>query len=157
MVPRCKSLSPNRLKWKENGVSLGTREWGCTLPHFRCCPQQHDFCEFELCMYIFWASQWDYVTHHIGDQRRLRRACVYWLCKWVWRMSLRRTKSTIISWDGSFHHYLRNEDRTISPPVPPLVRAPDKQDGTPAGRYHTELSPLLVDTLHSSLGDQSEI
>ena len=25
-----------------------------------------------------------------------------WLCMCVWRMSLRRTKSTIISWDGSY-------------------------------------------------------
>ena len=79
------------------------------------------------------ASSWDYGTyHHIGDQRRLGRACTFtqsrqslwWLHIWsmevdeepnqnqtssptwwlrmrVWRMSLRRMKSTIISWDGS--------------------------------------------------------
>ena len=82
---------------------------------------------------IIWASSWDYGTYHIGDQRRLRRACtsaqsrkslrcshtlsmevdegsdqnqtsspIGWLRMRVWRMSLRRTKSTIISWDGSY-------------------------------------------------------
>ena len=76
-----------------------------------------------------WASLWDYGTYHIGDQRRLRRACAFaqsrqslrcshtWsmevdegseqisdmsgcLRKRVWRMSLRRTKSAIISRGG---------------------------------------------------------
>ena len=28
-----------------------------------------------------------------------------WLCMHVWRMSLQRTKSTILSWDGSFYHF----------------------------------------------------
>ena len=72
-----------------------------------------------------------YGTYHIGDQRRLRRACAStqshhslrcshtksievdvgyqnqtsyptgWLRMRVKRMNLRRTKSTIISWDGS--------------------------------------------------------
>ena len=74
-----------------------------------------------------WASLWDYGTYHIGDQRRLRRACASafavrtheewkqmegltknqtssptrWLHLRIWRMSLRRTKSAIISWAGS--------------------------------------------------------
>ena len=85
------------------------------------------------CRYVVnWASSWDYGTYHIGDQRRLRRACASgavsqepmlfahikygsrrgpiknqtssptgWLRMRVWRMSLRRTKSAIISWAGS--------------------------------------------------------
>ena len=71
-----------------------------------------------------WASSWDYGTYHIGDQRRLRQASTSaqprqslhylhmkygsrcenqtssptgWLRMHVWRMSLRRTESTIIS------------------------------------------------------------
>ena len=82
---------------------------------------------------VKWASSWDYGTYHIGNQRRLRRACASTQSRqslhcshtWsmevdegadenirhvapldgctcaVWRMSLRRTKSTIISWLGS--------------------------------------------------------
>ena len=61
-----------------------------------------------------WASSWDYGTYHIGNQRRLRRARAFavrthevqkyptgWLHMWVWKMSLWRIKSTIISWAGS--------------------------------------------------------
>ena len=75
-----------------------------------------------------WASSWHYGTYHIGDQRRVRRACATaqsrqslrcshtwsmevvegpnknqtssstgWLRMRIWRMSLRRTKRTIIS------------------------------------------------------------
>ena len=74
--------------------------------------------------YMHWASSWDYGIYHIGDQRRLRRDCADepslfahisrrvrpkirhlaptgWLHMRVWRMSLRRTKSAIISWAGS--------------------------------------------------------
>ena len=78
------------------------------------------------------ASSWDYGTYHIGDQRKLRllslaRAFAVrthevwkqtkgptkhqissptgWLRMRIWRMSLRRTKSAIISWDGSFAKY----------------------------------------------------
>ena len=81
------------------------------------------------------ASSWDYGLYHIGNQRRLKRACAsaqslqihccshfaqmkywsgrrirpkvetsrptWWLRMRFWRMSLWRTKSTIISWDGS--------------------------------------------------------
>ena len=42
-----------------------------------------------------------------GSRRRVRQKIktsrpIRWLCMRVWRMSLWRTKSTIISWDGSF-------------------------------------------------------
>ena len=72
-----------------------------------------------------WASSWDYGTYHIGDQRRLRRACASaqsrqsvrcshkwnmqassptgWLRMRVLWIGLRRTKNTIISWDCSFY------------------------------------------------------
>ena len=71
---------------------------------------------------IKWASSWDYGTYHIGDQRRLSlepslvthtevqtkgptknqtSSSTAWLCMRVRRMSLQRTKSTIISWHGS--------------------------------------------------------
>ena len=68
---------------------------------------------------IIWASSWDYGTYHIGDQRRLWRdthevwkltkgptkyqtsSPTGWLRMRVWRIRLRRTKSTIISWAGS--------------------------------------------------------
>ena len=80
-------------------------------------------------MNINWARSWDYGTYHMGDQWKLRRACTSrqvlavrthkvwketkgptknqtfsptgWLSMSVWKMSLRRTKSTIHSWDGS--------------------------------------------------------
>ena len=64
---------------------------------------------------MIWASWWDYGTYQIGDQRRLRRVWKYakgvteiqtsipagWLRMRVCRMSLRRTKGSIISWAGS--------------------------------------------------------
>ena len=89
---------------------------------------------------IIWASSWDYGTNHIGDQRRLRRACASaqsrqslrcshtwsmevdegptkkqtfspteWLRMRAWRMSLRRAKSAIISWAGSFRKKLSKQ------------------------------------------------
>ena len=91
---------------------------------------------------IKWASLWDYGSYHIGDQRRLRRACTsaqsrqslrcshtwsmeldeeldqksdiypHWMC--IWRMILQRTKSTIISWDGSNVHIRRTKSTIIS-------------------------------------------
>ena len=48
---------------------------------------------------VKWASSWDYGIYHIGDQRRL--IPTGWLRMCVWRMSLRRTNRTIISWAGS--------------------------------------------------------
>ena len=81
---------------------------------------------------IIWASSWYYGTYRIGDQGRLRWACASaqsrqsllcshtcsmevdegsknqtssstgWLRMRIWRMSLQRTKSAIISWAGSF-------------------------------------------------------
>ena len=83
-----------------------------------------------------WASSWDYDTYHIGVQRRLRRTCasgqsrqilrcsLIWsmevdedqtsrptgcLRMCIWRKSLRRTKSVIISWTGSFMPYANNK------------------------------------------------
>ena len=57
-----------------------------------------------------WVSSWGYGTYHIGDQRRLRRACASvqsgWLRMRVWIRSIRRMKSAIISWAGSFHKLL---------------------------------------------------
>ena len=93
----------------------------------------------DLLKVIIWASSWDYGTSHIGNQRRLRRACASeqscqslccshtwsmevdkgsdkknhtssssgWLRMRVWRTSLRRTKSAIISWDGWFSQCLQ--------------------------------------------------
>ena len=81
-----------------------------------------------------WASSWEYGTYHIGDQRRLRRACASaqsrqrqtkgptknqtssptgWLRMCVWRMSLWRTKSAIISWAGS--NQLENDCSLLIP------------------------------------------
>ena len=58
-----------------------------------------------------WIAVWitfpDFGCYHIGDHRRIRRACAFaqshqsLRCMHVWRMSLRRMKNTIISWDGS--------------------------------------------------------
>ena len=94
----------------------------------------------------FWASSWDYDTYlsyHIGNQRRLRRACsasaqshqslrcshtwsmevdegsdqnsssTGWLHMSIWRMSLRRMESTIITWPGSFNTYWWNSLQKI--------------------------------------------
>ena len=73
---------------------------------------------------MIWAGSWDYGAYHIGDQRRLRRACALrwwsmavddgsdqnqtssptgWPRMRFWKMSLMRTKSTIISWVGSIY------------------------------------------------------
>ena len=80
-------------------------------------------------IFIKGASSWDYGTCHIGDHRRLKQACAVlpepslfkhmkyggWRkvrpkirhlapldgCTCVWRTSLQRTKSAIITWDGS--------------------------------------------------------
>ena len=103
-----------------------------------------DWCSFNFALNK-WASSWDYGTYHIGDQRRLRRACASeqspqsircshtcsmevdersyknqtlsltgWLRMHVWRMSLLRTKSTIISWDGSNKTYENCEFAAVS-------------------------------------------
>ena len=94
------------------------------------CSCNQMFCgDFELQDWrMNWASSWDYGTYHIGDQRRLRRDCAdqSLRCSQTWSIEiaegfdqkirylapldgcacafewcLRRTKSTIISWDGS--------------------------------------------------------
>ena len=81
-------------------------------------------------VFFKWASSCDYGTYHIGNQRSLRRACTQyhqslrcshtwsmeadegsdqkqtpsptgWQCMHVWRMSVWRKRSAIISWDGS--------------------------------------------------------
>ena len=96
------------------------------LHHFRCITLQLNH------IVQIWASSWDHGTNYIGDERRLRRDCAFaqsrqslrcshtwstevdewlnqksrrptgWLGMRVGRMSLQRTKSAIISWDGSF-------------------------------------------------------
>ena len=88
---------------------------------------EHDSSMSEFTTNMKWASSWDYGTYHIGDQRRLRRACASaqsrqslrcsrtWMeadegptkhpIEWL-RMGLRTTKRTIISWAGSNIHLL---------------------------------------------------
>ena len=86
---------------------------------------------------IISASSWNYGTYQIGDQQRLRWTCAStqscqrlrcshtwcmevdegsnqissptgWLHMCVWRMSLRKMKSAIISWAGS-NFYLHSQ------------------------------------------------
>ena len=87
-----------------------------------------------LTNFYIWSSSWDCEAYQIGNQQRLRWACAsaqyhqpllfahmkygsrgrvqpknqtVWLRMRVWGMNLRRTKSTIISWDGSFFGVFR--------------------------------------------------
>ena len=115
------SYTQNMVFWNMDALYLSFRVRVCSSEHHS-------------------SHSWDYGTHNIGDQRRLRQACASGQSRqsirhshtWsmevdegsdqnqtssptgrlrmrVWRMSLRRTKNTIISGYGSSYiwHYSR--------------------------------------------------
>ena len=89
------------------------------------------------CIFMYWANTWDFGTYRICEQRRLRRDCASaqsrqsllcsytwsknqtssntrWLSMRIWRMHLRRTKSTIISYHGSIYFLWQYQRQQIS-------------------------------------------
>ena len=104
------------------------------------------------CIFMYWANTWDFGTYRICEQWRLRRDCASaqsrqsllcshtwsknqtssntrWLSMRIWRMHLRRTKSTIISCDGSYVFWLLDYETVHVSPV--WIRTPPAPTPTP--------------------------
>ena len=51
-------------------------------------------------------------NHHENHKEKHSTSPTWWLRMRIWRMSLRRTKSTIISWDGSVSRNNNDDDNS---------------------------------------------